>query len=45
MYISKQGSDNRGFGNISNGKKVPKRSEIDVYLSLAVENVIDPLKW
>jgi hypothetical protein len=48
IYICKQGSDNDGFGcfgNISISKKVPKRSEIDVYLSLAVENVKDPLTW
>lgn len=44
-HVCKQGSDDDGFGNISVGKKVPKRSEIDVYLSLAVENVKDPLKW
>ena len=43
-YI-KQESDDGGFGNISIGKKVHKRSEIDVYLSLAVENVKDSLKW
>ena len=43
--VCKQGSDDGGFGNISIGKKVPKRSEIDTYLSLAVENVKDPLKW
>jgi hAT family protein len=44
-YICKQESDNGDFGNISVGKNVPKRSEIDTYLSLAVENVKDPLKW
>lgn len=40
-----QGSDDGGFGNISIGNKVPKRSEIDIYLSLAAESVKDPLKW
>ena len=44
-YICKQGSDDDGFGNISVSKKVLKRSEIDVYLSLTVENVKNPLKW
>ena len=40
-----QGSDDGGFRNISIGNKVPKQSEINVYLSLAAESMKDPLKW